>query len=228
MIKVTNHKSQVISRNIFSQPFKKSILISLLGHITVFSMFSFSFGSGILKFNNARVSFLGAVLNQSDLTHPARNFSSSKNLVNNAELIQLYKEKAEFKITSPEFIKPLSRGIFNNIEKDAEKKYLKNNIFPLPITRIKNKPVVMLYPRLPYQFNIYFKDRQAVHIEVIFNSISVGRSIASLVKRKISSGNLEADLLTMRYISHYLFIQKPKIHSDDWQTVKIDLSTKDK
>lgn len=205
--------------------FKKSILISLAGHLTLFSMFSFSFGSGILKFNNVRVSFLGSVLNQYDLEHPARNIHQENNLLNSPALAQLYKDKTEFKLTNSEFIKPLSRAAFN-IGKGAEKKYLKNDIFPAPVTRIKSKPVIMLYPRLPYQFSIYFKDRQEVHIEVIFNSLFIGKSTSNLIKRKISSGNLEADLLSMRYISHYLFIQRPKMYADEWQTVKIDLSTK--
>ncbi len=207
--------------------FKKSVLISLAGHLTVFGIFSFSFSPGILKINNTQVFFLGSVLNQSDLEHPARNIRQENNLWNSPELAQLYKDKAGSKIINFEFIKPLSKGILD-IEKGIEKKYLDSNIFPIPETQIKNKPVVMLYPRLPYQFNIYFKDRQEVHIEVMFNSLPIGKSTSSLVKRKISSGNLEADLLSMRYISHYLSIQRPKTRDNEWQTVKIDLSTKNK
>jgi hypothetical protein len=44
------------------------------------------------------------------------------------------------------------------------------------------------------------------------------------IKRKISSGNLEVDLLSMRYLSPYLFIQQNRFTPNNWQTVKIDLS----
>jgi hypothetical protein len=85
---------------------------------------------------------------------------------------------------------------------------------------------IMFHPLLPYQLQLYFKDRQAVHIELQFK-IEPGmgrRSIA--IRRKISSGNLEADLLSIRYMQHYLFIQQARFSPDTWQTVKIDLTTK--
>ena len=40
-------------------------------------------------------------------------------------------------------------------------------------------------------------------------------------------GNLEADLVCMRYVSHYLFMQQEKITPGIWHTVKIDLSAKE-
>jgi len=92
------------------------------------------------------------------------------------------------------------------------------------------KPVIILHPSLPQYFLIYFKDRQLAHIELLFNMPSVpsGKRTSRIeVKRKITSGNLEADLLSMRYISHYLFIQQSAFPSDTWQTVEIDLSCKD-
>jgi hypothetical protein len=83
----------------------------------------------------------------------------------------------------------------------------------------------MFYPRLPYHFALYFKDRQTVHIELMFQVISGAQRNSILVKRRVSSGNLEADLLSMRYISRYLFIQQRGFAPNKWQTVKIDLST---
>jgi hypothetical protein len=85
----------------------------------------------------------------------------------------------------------------------------------------------MLYPKLPHHFLIYFKDRQRVHIELMFNIMTKAMINTILIKRKVSSGNLEADLLSMRYMSHYLFIQQSKFIPDKWQTVKIDLWAKD-
>ncbi|MGE5197021.1 MAG: hypothetical protein ACM3IL_00745, partial [Deltaproteobacteria bacterium] len=73
---------------------------------------------------------------------------------------------------------------------------------------------------------LYFKDRQAAHIELMFNVLPDGKSNSMDIKRKISSGNLEVDLLTMRYLSHYLFIQQAGFPANKWQTVKIELSPK--
>ncbi len=86
---------------------------------------------------------------------------------------------------------------------------------------------MMLYPRLPYDFSLYFRDRQAAHIELAFNIKTAGNREEVAIKRKISSGNLEADLLSMRYISHYLFIQKTRFAPGVWQSVKIDLAARD-
>jgi hypothetical protein len=82
----------------------------------------------------------------------------------------------------------------------------------------------MFYPHLPYNFLLYFADRQAVHIELMYNISPGAHSPVLSLKRKISSGNLEADLLAMRYLSHYLSIQQENFPQNTWQAVKIDLS----
>lgn len=88
----------------------------------------------------------------------------------------------------------------------------------------RRDPVLLLHPMLPYQFDLYFKDRQTVHIELeFFITQSSDRNFVSL-RRKISSGNLEADLLSMRYIGHYLFIQQARFMPNSWQSVKIEFS----
>lgn len=92
-----------------------------------------------------------------------------------------------------------------------------------PLPQKKSMPI-MIHPLLPYQLQLYFKDRQAVHIELMFKIVSNGERDTILIERKISSGNLEADLLSSRYINHYLFIQQTGFARDTWQTVKIDLS----
>lgn len=86
------------------------------------------------------------------------------------------------------------------------------------------EPAFTLHPLLPYRFDLYFKDRQQVHIELEFSvTRSDSRNFVSL-RRKISSGNLEADLLSMRYIGHYLFIQQARFSAGVWQPVKIEFS----
>ena len=84
----------------------------------------------------------------------------------------------------------------------------------------------MFYPRLPPYFSLYFKDRQVAHMELMFKITSSLKNSSISIKRKISSGNLEADLLCMRYINHYLFVQQGIFTSGDWQAVKIELSAK--
>jgi hypothetical protein len=84
---------------------------------------------------------------------------------------------------------------------------------------------IVFHPVLPYSFSLYFKDRQVAHVELIYRLQPEGGQGSIAVKRKISSGNLEVDLLSMRYIRRYLFIQQAA--KNDWQTVKIDLSAKE-
>jgi hypothetical protein len=94
-----------------------------------------------------------------------------------------------------------------------------------PASFIRGKDsVVMIHPLLPYQLQLYFKDRQSVHLELMFMVTSNRSKKFIEIKRKISSGNLEADLLCSRYLGHYLFIQQGRFALNSWQTVKIDLS----
>jgi len=86
--------------------------------------------------------------------------------------------------------------------------------------------VIIFHPQLPYDFLLYFKDRQEVHIELLFKISRDLEDRSIVIKRKISSGNLEADLLAMRYIDHYLFLQQARLPLDSWRAVKIDLGLK--
>jgi hypothetical protein len=98
---------------------------------------------------------------------------------------------------------------------------------PILTEIIKREPVVLLHPVLPYNVALYFRDRENAHVELLFNINSRGqRNPVILLKRKISSGNLEVDLLTMRYISHYLSIRESDFTPDKWRSIKIELSTK--
>lgn len=86
------------------------------------------------------------------------------------------------------------------------------------------EPVLMMHPLLPHQFGLYFKDLQEVRIELqFFIARGDARNLVSL-RRKISSGNPEADLLSMRHIGHYLYIQQARFAKDSWQDVKIEFS----
>jgi hypothetical protein len=116
-------------------------------------------------------------------------------------------------------IKPRAELAFNINKAD----FVEYKATAVPVA-VPQESVIMFHPLLPYQLQLYFKDRQSVHIELMFNILTSGERNSILVKRKISSGNLEADLLSKRYIEHYLFIQQARFSPDTWQTVKIDLS----
>ncbi|MFH0738266.1 MAG: hypothetical protein V2A59_00170 [Candidatus Omnitrophota bacterium] len=203
--------------------FKKTIFISLLGHLTLFSLISFSFGVRLPRADFTGVYFLkGIIPNLDILTKDIFYGSDIKGLISH-KIGALMLDKAR-KIT-PEvpggYLKP---GI--NLPFNSEKAFFSGpSTQTLAVSRRKES-IIMFYPQIPYPITLYFKDRQAVHIELMFNVVTLGRGNAIIIKRKISSGNLEADLLSMRYISRYLFMQRMSFIPNSWQTVKIDLSTK--
>jgi len=197
--------------------FKNTVLFSLLGHLTVFSLFSFSFGNKIPKADYAPVVFWGAVLRSADLM-PRRDAVLK---IKNPEFSSPAKVTKESPVISNIYLKPAI-----NLAVSTQKlSFAPGPVAPLA-SGVRPEAVIMLYPQLPQNFLLYFQDRQVVHIELVFDIISGGKANSVTIKRKISSGNLDADLLTMRYISHYLFIQQAAFPQDSWQTVKIDLSTK--
>jgi len=209
---------------IFSTSLKKSIFISLLGHITLFSIFSFSFGYKIPKVDYTGVSFWGAILQSPDLIS-RENFKSQDTkeiFMKKFNTKPIDKTNREYPCLSSYYLKPAAIARLNE-----DKIIFVQKKTPMLLSPARKAQAIMFYPLLPYHFLLYFKDRQVAHIELMFNIISSPRTNSIAVKRKISSGNLEADLLAMRYISHYLFIQQAGFPMNDWQTVKIELSPKD-
>lgn len=202
----------------------RGVLWSFVGHLTVFSVFSFSFGNKMPSFDYTAVAFRGEILNSADLKRPLLRFGfrarQAKTVPADKAAVSSLENSVESKGVlllgqlKPQALLPVvqEKAIFVNK--------------PPQIIKEKNEPVIVFYPRLPQSFILYFQDRQTVHIELMFN-ISATNSIKSIaVQRKISSGNLEADLLSARYISRYLFMQQSRFPINNWQTVKIDLSTK--
>jgi hypothetical protein len=199
--------------------FKKSILISALWHFTVFSLFSFSSGNRLPRLGYPPVSFFGGVFGNYALT-ATLSTSGIKKFFSKANTIFLDRNRQPPQV-SGHYLKPQVNPVFSE-----HKKVKPEQASPALIRLAKKESVVMFYPQLPYHFLLYFKDRQTVHIELAFNIISNGQTNSIVLKRKISSGNLEADLLTMRYLSHYLFIQQAGLPVNTWQSVKIELSPK--
>ncbi len=204
---------------------KRTILISLAGHITLFSLFSFSFGPKIPQADFTNISFRGAILRVCDLTD-TRNFMIGNRraaaAAKKTETLLLDKINHESFLEVRDYAKPqVTLSSFEN--KAVFIKELRPRITLAP----RKEPTIMFYPKLPYNFALYFKDRQIAHIELMFAVNPTAERNSVLIKRKISSGNLEVDLLSIRYIGHYLFIQKAAFAPTNWQTVKIDLSTLD-
>jgi hypothetical protein len=199
---------------------KKTIFISLLGHITVFGIFSLSFGSRIPKADYATVSFWGQFLYDSQVIKPLMPTGAdlSKNFIR-ADASTLNKITKESPILPSHYLKPSFILAFN-----SEKQVFTKKSPPMLFSAKKREPMIIFHPLLPYSFTLYFKDRQIAHVELMFNMSSSQTRNSLEIKRKISSGNLEVDLLSMRYIGHYFFIQHPRFSANNWQTVKIDLT----
>lgn len=198
----------------------KTILFSLLGHVAAFSIFSFSFGQRMPSPDYNSASFLGQVLSPSDLSTQAPAVNIRQEIMPRLDPALIRTPEREIPGAGSYYLRPTLNLPFN-----PDKTAFTPAPSGLHPAKIMQKPVIMLYPELPYNFLLYFKDRQEVHIELEFNILSSGFRKSIAIKRKISSGNLEADLLSMRYIGHYLFIEHSNFPQDSWQTVKIDLST---
>jgi len=203
---------------------KKTIFISLLGHITAFGIFSFSFGSRLPDLSRMNVSFWGSALKNYDFTARRSNFNKPVKAVFSLKPAApaLEKDKSREYIMEERYFKP-----FAHLSMQDEKAIFARDLSENPLPKIRKQSVVMLYPKLPYHFNLYFKDRQLVHIQLDYNIIPRGKvNSVVILQRRISSGNPEVDLLCMRYINLYLSMQQDRFIPNKWQTVKIELEPK--
>lgn len=201
--------------------FKNSIIVSLVGHTLAFFLFTFSFGGMSPKPDYAPLVFLGQILPKNfsgcpEYTNAKKTPWNHDGLVGN---IRPQEREDRFRLAQY-CLKPRVGLSFNTAKADFTEKT--PAAFELPVQQ--KESVIMFHPLLPYQLQLYFKDRQSVHIELMFNIVPSEDKNSIMVKRKISSGNLEADLLSKRYMEHYLFIQQARFPLNAWQTVKIDLS----
>jgi hypothetical protein len=210
---------------------RKSIFISVLGHMVLFSLFSLSFGNKIPVADHVSISFLGQLLRPSHVGPPEavlKQGSADKNKLedifkknSNTMLLKTYSETTSYNfdwyLKPPPYLKTFE---------GKETFRARTDLLPPPST--KKKEAIIFHPLLPYSFPLYFKDRQVAHVELMFKIVPEGERNLILIKRKISSGNLEIDLLSKRHIGHYLFIQQKSFAPRNWQTVKIDLSSEAK
>ncbi len=201
---------------------KNTFIISSLGHLLVFGLFNFSFDQSRFQHQEPPLVFWGQILPNAALNLKSIVLPVNRSIVGQRDFTVLPRNTTpDFCLSSDFSLKPQVQLSFSP-EKVV---YLpKENIAQIQLPK-KDSPI-KFHPLLPYQLQLYFKDRQAVHIELMFNIGASPDQKAILIKRKISSGNLEADLLSVRYINHYLFNQRSRFPLNTWQTVKIDLSTK--
>jgi hypothetical protein len=190
-----------------------------------FVIFEPTFGNPLKKLDFTKVTFLGPILQTIDLSinDNYREFVD-KGIGRQARILKprllLDKKKDIIFLESKSVpIKPLVAVTLNR-EKIT---FISNYSSNIANTR-KKETTIIFYPPLPYSFLLYFQDRQIAHIEFMFY-ISDNGKIGS-IKRKISSGNLDVDLLSLRYITHCLSLVEGKFPSNTWQTVKIDLTRK--
>jgi len=212
------------------QALKHPFCLSLLGHVLFFGIFSFSFGTMLPKAEYSAVSFLGALLRSSDLFLPGTT-GVGPHAAGAKDTGHLLRERTE----SLSSVRPSPPQAFyvsqafskpHAVQVAQREKLSFSPAQAAAVPPLRRESVIMFYPQLPYSFLFYFKDRQQVHIELVFNIVSQGQNSSVLIKRKISSGNLEADLLSMRYVDRYLFMQRSRFPPNTWQEVKIDLRPK--
>ncbi len=211
---------------------KFTIFISLFCHIFCFSSVKLTFGKRIDaedSYNFYNVFFLGPIFTKSDYTRDSikrSNFASGTSrvvfLCRTNALGTLSKAQGLTQVPQPYLIH-LSKSEFNKPSlpnlRDDKILYLE----PSPTLKLKKgESSIMFYPSMPYHFLLYFKDRQTAHMEVAFCISPKGR--IDVIKRKISSGNPEVDLLIMRNLTHFLNLCKANFTSGSSRVVKIDLT----
>jgi len=88
-----------------------------------------------------------------------------------------------------------------------------------------NQPLLM-YPMLPAYLPLYFKDREKAHIGLSFRIMPAspdGKDYIE-IKRKITCGNPEVDLIVLRQVEYYLLLQRRYFQGARWHNVNIDFS----
>ncbi|HOW42668.1 MAG TPA: hypothetical protein PLF03_03285 [Candidatus Omnitrophota bacterium] len=198
-------------------------MAAILGHCVALGLFIFSFPGGQLREGLqpalAPLVYCGLLAVKPALQPQSAVIAAGRALqAHPADMAALARSREGF-VRREYYYKPVAE------ELQAEKKLFLERAPVFNTLPQQREPVLLFHPLLPYQLQLYFKDRQDVHIELQFKIHETLNRNAIEIKRKVSSGNIEADLLSLRYISHYLFIQKGGFQTNRWHPVKIDLST---
>jgi hypothetical protein len=209
---------------------RNALFISLIWHILCAGVIEPTFGKVLDDAHFPEVLFLGSILDSHDLAflsqeeisdgQPKEPLYSRINLFNFKTSV-LSKRKGESFLSLIKYRRPLFNLNYRKEEKIITRPRLDHSI----LDEYKKGSSLVFYPRLPYSFLIYFKDRQKAHIEFSFYISEKG--VITFIDRKITSGNLEVDLLASRYINRHLNLIKGQFLTNTWQTVKIDLTRRD-
>jgi len=203
---------------------RMTLLLSLSLHMLGLGIFEPTFGKPLERSEFARISFLGQILQAGDFSFPAnyRGLAQRDGLRPLPFLkpsSPIKKKEADFAGIMPKPVKPLAA-----LTQHRQKISFAPKVDLAVLRRRKEESSVVFHPPLPYSFLLYFQDRQVAHMEFMFYISGEGK--ISYIKRKISSGNLDVDLLAARYIAHYLNLLEGSFPPGAWQTVKIDLTRK--
>jgi hypothetical protein len=214
--------------------FKRPFFVSCCVHLCVFSLFCFSFKPRTINVPVFAVSYLGEGADSFNAgvgfpNAPAftrRQLFSFFNLKRSRLFSRTGLDDAKnkrYRMLLSTYLKPRLA-----VAGSGDKRGFVDKGEPARFLLPHKAPVFVFHPILPAGFSLYFKDRQLAHVELSYR-LSSGPGLRFLpeVKRKISSGNLEVDLLCQRYITNYLFAQRLAFAPSAWQVVKIDLSDKD-
>ena len=195
--------------------FRRIIFLSVFLHLAAFSLISLSFKYRIEDPGYANLYFLGKIFTSRDIaTIGGINQHKQDNVPVSLPAVPLLPSKS--------YYRPLLAG---SIALTKESNIKAGVDVPAEFPERKS-PGMVFYPVLPYDFALYFNDRQVAHVELKYRAQDAINPDYISLKRSISSGNLEADLLTMRYIQRHLFIERLRSNPAAWQTVKIDLSSR--
>jgi len=204
-----------------SQTLRAALFVSISWHFLFFGIFEPTFATKAHLQGLDRVAFLGSLLQNRDFLRSFEQNLIAERRTVNMKTVYPKKREGDFALPSlQEAVKPMAQ-----LSASVDKKIFLPERTQGFMYAYKEKPPLTFYPILPYSFLFYFRDRQTAHIEFTFYISDAGK--ITLVKRKVSSGNLDADLLAYRYITHCLFLQEGRFPANTWQNVKIDLTRKE-
>lgn len=197
------------------------LTLSLCGHLLGLAFIKPIMGEGSLKLKGLKIFFLGSLLSQDEVNIKKDNYSffktepdSDKRIFLNLRMSWLQPAYRNMEFLEFKFRRPLfDLSIFNQRQIPY---------FQPQACFLKKEASLIFSPYIPYSFLLYFKDRQKAYLEFLFYISKEGR--LNSINRRISSGNLEIDLLVMRHITRSLYLIRNSFPSESSQIVKVEFS----
>jgi hypothetical protein len=202
-----------------SRGFRYGILVSCAFHGITAALFTFSFGRVLPAPSVTETHFLGQLLNSWDIVP---EMAAATGMVRTREGVDALLPAAKSRARAvPEQLPFAALKPGRAVVIVPEKGSAAFHQVPFPV---RVEPVITFYPHLSPNILLYFKDRQNIHMELGYMmELRQGRPKVQ-VRRRVSSGNLEADLLSMRYIGRSLMLHQVYLEPSHWYRAKIDLA----